>query len=364
MRWPCIVLDAHDGEPDMNTQALGQRSNYVFVDQGFGRDAWYFHLKNGSVTVNVGDVVRAGEQIGLAASSGNSTGPHLHFESRYLYGAYEAFAGPCRPGPSGYDPQPPLNEMTHLLDFGISTTDLSTVPYLPHPLPATGQMTLSQPSFWYWMVVANLPANSTWRAAFIRPNGTVSYDTGNFPMNIDVPLRTPWFWFGGWNIAEMHTIAGRWHVDVYFNDVFMAHAPVHVVAALDPNFNRAPLPISAQFDPVQPLNSDVIFCRVDAPGVIDDEDYDVVRYHYVWTVDGAVVRDIISAGQADAIARNTAPAGSTLVCNVTPGDGKVQGSLVSIATTVGASSPVTDYDDDGDVDLIDYAAFQSTFTGP
>lgn len=359
-----VVMDAHDGEPDMNTQALGQLANYVVIDHGFGRSAFYFHLKNGSVTVNVGDVVRAGEQIGLTASSGNSTGPHLHFESHYLNQPYEPFAGPCRPGPSGWTQQPPTNLTPHLLDFGVTTTNLNTVPGLPHALPAAGQLALSDPLLYFWLQVSNFEANSTARAVFIRPNGTVAYDSGHFPMNINYDIRTAWFWFGGWNIADMHTITGLWHLDFYFNDELMVHAPMQVVTVLDPNFNRPPLPVSAQFDPPQPRTSDVIFCRVQQPDVVDDEDYDVVRYHYVWTVDGVIVRDVISAGQADAIPRSTAPPGSILVCNVTPGDGKMSGGMVSIATIVQLPEAMSDFDQDGDVDLIDFAAFQGTFTGP
>jgi murein DD-endopeptidase MepM/ murein hydrolase activator NlpD len=53
--------------------------NHVILDIGNGRYAFYAHLIPGSLRVQLGDRVRAGQVIGLLGNSGNSTAPHLHF---------------------------------------------------------------------------------------------------------------------------------------------------------------------------------------------------------------------------------------------------------------------------------------------
>ncbi|HEX9166053.1 MAG TPA: M23 family metallopeptidase [Gemmatimonadales bacterium] len=53
--------------------------NYVIVDIGGGRFAFYAHLVPGSVAVQVGDRVRRGQVLGKLGNSGNSDAPHLHF---------------------------------------------------------------------------------------------------------------------------------------------------------------------------------------------------------------------------------------------------------------------------------------------
>ena len=54
--------------------------NMVKIDHGDGVHAIYAHLSN--VEVQVGDTVQQGQLIGITGSTGNSSGPHLHFEVR------------------------------------------------------------------------------------------------------------------------------------------------------------------------------------------------------------------------------------------------------------------------------------------
>jgi murein DD-endopeptidase MepM/ murein hydrolase activator NlpD len=54
--------------------------NAVVIDHGNGFQTLYAHLQ--AVFVNVGDEVAKGQQIAGMGSSGNSTGPHTHFEIR------------------------------------------------------------------------------------------------------------------------------------------------------------------------------------------------------------------------------------------------------------------------------------------
>lgn len=56
-------------------------ANYVIVEHRGGIRSKYWHLKSGSVAVAVGDEVACGQHLGLVGSSGNSSMPHLHFET-------------------------------------------------------------------------------------------------------------------------------------------------------------------------------------------------------------------------------------------------------------------------------------------
>ncbi|MEU7602596.1 M23 family metallopeptidase [Streptomyces sp. NPDC041003] len=58
----------------------GAYGNNVVIKHNDGTFTQYGHLA--SLNVSVGEQVTPGQQIGLSGSTGNSSGPHLHFEAR------------------------------------------------------------------------------------------------------------------------------------------------------------------------------------------------------------------------------------------------------------------------------------------
>lgn len=62
------------------TPRLGYSYGHHIRQSSAGGTSIYAHLSR--ILVKVGDLVAAGQRIGLVGSTGNSTGPHLHFERR------------------------------------------------------------------------------------------------------------------------------------------------------------------------------------------------------------------------------------------------------------------------------------------
>jgi murein DD-endopeptidase MepM/ murein hydrolase activator NlpD len=56
----------------------GGSGNLVVLEHGFGYSSFYAH--NSRILVHTGQVVKRNDVISLSGSTGNSTGPHLHYE--------------------------------------------------------------------------------------------------------------------------------------------------------------------------------------------------------------------------------------------------------------------------------------------
>lgn len=76
------VVSAFDGVVRVvNYEGKGY-GNYVIIRHPNGLETVYGHLNKHLVKEN--QTVRAGQPIGLGGSTGRSTGPHLHFETRFM----------------------------------------------------------------------------------------------------------------------------------------------------------------------------------------------------------------------------------------------------------------------------------------
>ncbi len=80
------VIAAREGEVvaargefyDNNGEDL--KENFVFIRHADGSIGRYFHLTRDGALVKIGDKIKQGQLIGLSGNTGQSAGPHLHFD--------------------------------------------------------------------------------------------------------------------------------------------------------------------------------------------------------------------------------------------------------------------------------------------
>lgn len=111
---PGVVRAMRDGMADISVREIGaeairgrEAGNGVVIDHGGGWETQYSHLRNGSVAVQEGERVVAGQRLGLIGMSGNAEFPHTEFSVRYRGEDVDPFVGPV-PFSSCDDPRQPL----------------------------------------------------------------------------------------------------------------------------------------------------------------------------------------------------------------------------------------------------------------
>ncbi len=248
--------------------------NYIALVHGDGRLSIYGHMRYNSLTSKlVGQAVAQGEYLGTAASSGNSSGPHLHFEARY--GSYsnaewiDPYAGPNSQPESLWASQRPyidsaINRLsthsgppgtpnacaltdTHLQDSFTSPQNIYFYAFFrDYQGTLSAQLAIYRPdgsTFQTWQYTTATPFSSAWTGSWLynfpvgTPSGTwrfeaiyngQSYETF---FNVNAPTTIAVTSPNGsetWDPALAHALTwtdnlgGEVNIDLYRNDVYVS----------------------------------------------------------------------------------------------------------------------------------------------
>ncbi|MCX7548842.1 peptidoglycan DD-metalloendopeptidase family protein [Xanthomarina sp. F1114] len=207
---PGQIIAKGDGEFDRSCNFNNNVWNAVYVQHNDGSIAWYGHMKNGSVTTkNVGDMVDTGEVIGIVGSSGNSTGPHLHFEI-YTNSSYtqliDPFMGDCNDmnATSWWQSQIPYN------DSGISavlTHDNAPDIFPPCPTtetPNTSDNFSTDDTIYFAAYFKDQVAGDIIHFSIIKPDNSFLYD---WDLTVETTASS---WYYYWYFSDMYDQIGEW----------------------------------------------------------------------------------------------------------------------------------------------------------
>jgi Peptidase family M23 len=308
------VLEVVDRFRDENTAAnLTPYDNHVILDHGNDQLTVYGHLRRGSARVQAGDWVPAGMQLGLTGSSGNSTGPHLHFGALHRGRPYEPFAGGCRPGPSRWAAQAGLPARPYLQDAALSAEPFAGRAALPWD---EGKRT---GTFAAGLRIVHARFETVWAPTGAAATVTVERPDGSTVLTETEPLAVQ----SRGGAADVRALRltffpGRWRIRYAVDGETLAVAPFDVVAGAAAVANRPPSPVIVSVERA----GNVLLCRVHTSLATEDPDYEIVAYRYRWIADGRVIRAVRSAGLTDVLSTRKAAAP---ICVVTPTDGRLDG---------------------------------------
>lgn len=235
---PGQIIAKGDGQFDRSCGFNNNPWNAVYVRHGDGSVAWYGHMKNGSLTTkNVGDFVNLGEYLGIVGSSGNSTGPHLHFEV-YQNDTYtnliDPYTGACNSlnVDTWWQTQKPYTNPN--INAVLTHSAPPVFPTCPNSETTNTSNTFDASATIYFAIYMRDQANGTSiNLKIIRPDNSVLYNWNyNFTANY---AASYWYWY----YSGVYNMNGQWKWEATYNGQTITHT-FNVSGALgidDEDFN-------------------------------------------------------------------------------------------------------------------------------
>jgi hypothetical protein len=298
--------------------------NHVVVVAPDGRTLVYGHLRH-DVTLRRGDTVRAGQQIGWTASSGNSSWPHLHFTELVGQGVVrDAFAGSCRPGTSDFLEQPTVGGEVYARNLVVSPKPFTGKAQLPWDQAVrTGTFVRGTRDVWFRVELGEW-AGGTEKVQVVRPDGTVAVDSPVAGISDGAQYHGQAAF--SYRVRIPFDALGTWRLRYLVSGGEIANAPLTVVARAAQVRNRPPNAVALKI--VTTGAHDAVQCVVSTSLVTRDPD--IVRYRYTWRAGDTILRTVTSAGLTDVLRRDVVLPGRMLRCDVRPSDGRRAGRTASV----------------------------------
>lgn len=218
------VTEVQDGNFDRETVAANRPANYVRIDHGNNWSSIYFHLARNTITVKVGDVVKAGQVIALLGSSGDSDGPHLHFTPLYRNAVvemgYDTAAYESDPMPYGGDVP------AFIFDAGLTNYDPSP-DISEHVSSITSFSTTQAGTLYFWTTTYGLDPADRLVLKYYRPDGSL------FTSNTIAPTQSYRFsyWFFSRSLSQFQSSPGTWQEAWEMNGVEQKRVPFTITAS-------------------------------------------------------------------------------------------------------------------------------------
>lgn len=209
---PGTVSQVRDGLFDRNTAWGGPGfGNYVAINHRDGFVSIYGHMRQASVSVELGQEVAAGTPLELVGSWGNSDVPHLHIEFQRNGTVTDAYAGPCGPTVDQWGESLPYQDRFALMATGTTNSEL-TLDAVKDPPAQVDTFSTADSRVWMWVELFNARAGAVSRWEVFDPGG----NRANVVQLTHRQFYSLSWWWMWQTIPGFLTTAGTWRIDYYY----------------------------------------------------------------------------------------------------------------------------------------------------